>query len=1031
MAFLFLVLFLIEPNPTCAADQVPHDTGVGPASFCDNPNKAGIMIDTHHGDYANAANLVGKGGWIVELAFPATGTILQEHLAAYPDRNMVVWGMPGLGTKADADGWCATLGELNTNGKKVFFKPWNTANSTDPKDTYAVKGTPKQVADYQNYLYSCLSESGLLNNKVVLLSPVLITGSVATYPYKDYFNAIKNPDQKKYVGRSLYDVWSAGTACTASGNQDNACKTGDFLEDVGGEYTFAVEGGVANPEINYRDEEMAALVKKMSEPCTKTPGSWVCDDSFIMGAMYANDPDTYGEKWRIWNNGPKTMAAYQILRKNGCVTPVSNLDAAKFAKWFNRIKSTLVKCDGFGYSSKAELCTAPPGLGEANEAEFPPLGSLQSCPQEIPVLSGESGAVCGIEPSEEPAPCKDPSLIGTTREWSKENWCSGGTALIRFCYPSSIEEYKAKGSYDCGGGPEKLHDYGRFVVHACFDGINHKPEENNSYQAWLKFQNSCLGIKTAKPTVKDINMESAKKDLGMCLGMFQQSLKERKDKDGKELEENQLPACIPTTYANRPYPENDTRAQCVSECSPPIDITQDLRLISIEGCYKANGSTCHASIKIQNTVFTLPFAKNLADYYAGTLNGESMWDHEDEFKELLSAMAKGPKDPKYQEAMNAIGVAGKLIPLEKRDQLKCNFLKEVKDKKAKIEKEMESGGYVDADKQTNTKYVWWGRENPDDKNSPFKIKGFKILGKEIFDIPCAPSIKDQSARNAYNAQWGTVWAAVPLFGNEDAQGEIQFVSPSLFSVDPIKVSVPEVNRLNSVTAFIQKMVVPRKIRDKISEPETYGKTITFKSDEENRACKPTPTWDSYEYSGVTYDRAVLCKINPVPSPGEPDSQVCVLEPNGVINCQRQEKLVNAPNPAHFTVDQKPDTTVQVRTIFPGLYDIAEQTIAPAAGLLRIFKPNFVAQYRDTSAGHQTGEDEFEKAFEPVPAQSDTIKYEVTGSNTLDLVPKEEGWKIFFYKLGGSFIARNLILNLLWPAPLKESASDATKVQTPH
>lgn len=968
------IIWMSKPSPVQAISSCSSPTS--------NANKAGIMIDTHHGDYAQAANLVGAGGWVVELAFPDTGLTLQNHLTQNPNTNMVIWGMPGEGTKADADGWCATLGKLDTGGKKVYFKPWNTANSTDPNDTYAVKGTPQQVADYQNNLYSCLSESGLLNNKVVLLSPVLITGSDVSYPYQQYFDAIKNTEEKKYVGRSLYDVWTGGAACTAPGIQDNACKTSDFAKSVGGQYTFAVEGGVANPTTDYKDDEMAALINKMADP--NVPGSWVSDPSFIMGAMYANDPDTYGDKWNIWKNGPKTRAAYANLRTNGCVSNIENQSEIdkNFATWFETIRTLIVPCDNFGYSSKKELCDAPPNVGQVKSGEFPPLGTLQSCPAELPVVGkldtppgGEIGR-CSVPVLPEPEMCKNPPALNDDNK--RNAFCSndggnnpGGIAV--WCYPESCAEIARRG-LGCAKDRYAYHPgqnfgCGKAIVGVCLD--NGGSEQAHALAMSVK---TCSG----KPY-----------DIGRCSGYYEHIGRVQSPTAVDTF--NGLPACVPTTYANKPYPNKNVQAQCVSECSEPLDIVQNVSLTAIGNCNKVNGGTCNAKIKIQEKTFTLPIAKNLADYFAGTLDaGESAPD----------VLKKAYQNP--QTMLSQAGVAKKLLPNEIQDQLKCQFLKDTVNRMARHQ---------------NTKYAFTQNGAP----QVFRIDGIPITQFASLGLPpyfdrspasdCTRKPASQSDINdwAIDSSYGAAWKDVPLFSNEDAQGEIQFVSPSLFSIEPVQVSIPEVNRLNAATAMLQSILVPSGLQALKQPPQTYGKTISFNNKDTN-VCKPTPVWANY-YPGADYERAVVCKISPAPVPGGPDSQVCVLEPNGVINCQRQD-----PTLTREVVDQDPDTKVQVRTIFPGFFDIAEQTISQFTGLLRIFKPTIVKQSvasgRDIT--RQEAADDFESHFAPTPVTSDPIHYEVTVSNTLQLKPKDDGWRIFFYKLGGVWNARNFVLDLLNP-----------------
>lgn len=611
-------------------------------------------------------------------------------------------------------------------------------------------------------------------------------------------------------------------------------------------------------------------------------------------------------------------------------------------------------------------------------ARYPPLGTLEACPKEIPVIANGSktGSVptpqglCNIEPAEEPASCKN---LEAARK--SQDFCSREES--GYCYPESCSNMNdSDGKFgglcnknDCGGDW-----FGRIVKAAC---LANKGEDNPWYQSWVAYQAICIN-KTRGPTNEDIfKIGSDKRVIEACLGYYL-SKNPPKPKNVKPLSPNNLPACIPTTK---------TAGQCVSECSEPIDLTQKLIMTPSKDCYRTASGSCTAEIKIKEKSFTIPIAKDLADYFGGTLDGEL--SSKEQFATLSAAIRNGPRDPNFAQAQIAAGVVRKLMPPEVQDARRCEFIEYVKNQKKKIETDLADGKYDDTDRQTNTKYVWL--ENG-------KLKVFEIFGKVVTEIPCRSEIKDKGERDSFDSTWGRIWPAVPLYSNDEAAGEIKFISPSLFTIQPINVSIPEVSKLNSVSNDIQRMLIPAFMIAKPELPKTYGKEIVIKQQAQN-VCQPKPVWSNY-YAGDDFERAVICKINPPPISGGADSKMCTLGPDGVINCQRDEPLEGS---ASKVFDGEKDTKVQVRTVFPHLLEISDQTISMIKGLFQIFRPFTTDPKLD-----------FAKVYQPVAAQSQPINYEITKSKGLSLHQKEGGWKIFFYNLGGAWNARNFVLRLINP-----------------
>lgn len=427
------------------------------------------------------------------------------------------------------------------------------------------------------------------------------------------------------------------------------------------------------------------------------------------------------------------------------------------------------------------------------------------------------------------------------------------------------------------------------------------------------------------------------------------------------------PQEIPTNSENSCVPTFNSSATCVSECSPPVQFSESL-YISGGGCLSGR---CSAQIGIQdqNRVQQtfLPFAGSLADYFAGVI------DAEHQSPEQLDRLQQDLRSKVYpEEAFNLAGVAVKLTPTEVQDQLKCKFINYVKQK-------ITSGA--------NTKYA-----------------NFMVYDKKITDLfgLCRATTTDKAA---FDQKWGKYWFAIPLFPNDEAQGKIEFVSPSLFSIDPINVSLPELGRLAAATKLIQSALVPpeaiAKRSDDISKkPEsslpTFGGMVTPLIS--NVACTPTPEWKTFGYEGVAYDRGVTCNTEILE--GTPDSKICTVGPYGELRCGRQNQPGMVAGKTYNA-----EQTVQVRTVFPYLFDIADQTITPATGLLRIFKPE-----------DEVGAKLFEQNFAPIPASIADVHYFVVNANGLgiDDTNNKNGWQLFFYKLGGLVNARNFVVKLLSP-----------------
>ncbi len=674
---------------------------------------------------------------------------------------------------------------------------------------------------------------------------------------------------------------------------------------------------------------------------------------------------------------------------------------------------------------------------KAGVPAYPPLGSVQVCPPEIAVDSRfgqetQTGGSCKINRAQIE---KLLYLCSHPAEAKKDpNFCSNGLAnpiSINWC-PTKYASDLAKGEA-CGDGKDETRvkrATGQALDKICNSKFN--PEDpGNTIWSFVRCQSPVPPdqvhyVSYCQAYYKNNNLEDTNS---------QQSASETK---------NGLPACVPTF---------NSKARCVSECGQPIKMDENLQIgqitTTLGNCLA--DSKCRAQIAVKdqqgNNSFAIPFVAKLADYFTGVL------DSEHKSKESLDELQKQLRDKTFQQEaseklLNQAGVAKKLFPEDVQDKLKCDFIQYVKDKK---------------NAKQNTKYI-------EKINGELTGKEFTVFDKKITEISCPPEKNDIDLYTVWETNFSRYWVAVPLFPNDESQGEIQFISPTVFGTlanesitdqsgngpfGPVHVSIPEIQRLALATNAIQKALVPdtqiayRESLVNSTDPlvlqenlPTYGKTIDPKTYTGiTNACAPKD-WNNFynNSSQIVYDatknlridgsnhdadhlkvlgqvpgetksggalteysRAVSCDISNLP--GSPDSQICTVGPFGELKCSVQDQP-GGKYQAGQKVNQS--ETVQVRTVFPHLFDIAEQTIGRTTGLLRLYKP----------MAEQNGqEDEFEKAFDPIPASIDNVYYYLPTSNGLsidDSQHKESGWELYFYKLGGLWNARKFLLDMLNP-----------------
>jgi hypothetical protein len=501
-----------------------------------------------------------------------------------------------------------------------------------------------------------------------------------------------------------------------------------------------------------------------------------------------------------------------------------------------------------------------------------------------------------------------------------------------------------------------------------------------------------------------------------------------------------LPVCVPTA-------DKTQAGRCTSACGDKLTISESLGFNILNNC--ATG-TCKATVKIDPTTpLYAPLAKNLADYFAGSLDAGAVAEGtitKERLKELQKALATGAvTEADYAtlaDSFDQAGVARKLLPLELQDQLKCQFIKYVNNK---------------IDNKQNTKYKY----NVDGKETYFEIDGVSVRDYKLppyFDpdnkkydpadinVGCKISQYDPLKLPAWlGSPSGLAWNDVPLFDNDEAQGKIEFVSGGVFTneLNPIQTSIPDIRRLNSATNVIQEALLPIETslppdeRPAAITPQSRFLTIgpEIRPKLVLNACTKTPDlkklYDDYDLKQTENAKKGLVSQIYYPEPGTPSyvlgveclqnggnlpkdtaslSKVCSVGPEGQINCFQQLPPDELPDNGRKDF---PDIPVQTRNVTPYLFDAYLQTIDQGRGVLRIFQPYAIKEAGANKLDQFRANEEFEKNFLPLPAESNKIKY-LLNSNTGVTLKQEDGWKLLFDKLGGIYTAKQFVLQLLKP-----------------
>jgi hypothetical protein len=682
--------------------------------------------------------------------------------------------------------------------------------------------------------------------------------------------------------------------------------------------------------------------------------------------------------------------------------------------------------------------------GFQKQAYYPPLGSLQECPVEYPTVGTVTLKTDG-KTNPPPGSCTiDTAMVKSLldvcahpEKGVPKDFCANGFGnpmSINWC-PGQYKDILAAANETQHFCPNADEQQIKRAVGEDYERLCHAPDNpddpgNMIYEAINQCKREYLPdfqkhvVDFCQAEKRGFNLEPTNQTTPPPAG----------------TQVPLLPVCVPTA-------DKTQAGRCTSACGDKLTISESLGFNILNNC--ATG-TCKATVKIDPTTpLYAPLAKNLADYFAGSLDAGAVAEGtitKERLKELQKALATGAvTEADYAtlaDSFDQAGVARKLLPLELQDQLKCQFIKYVNNK---------------IDNKQNTKYKY----NVDGKETYFEIDGVSVRDYKLppyFDpdnkkydpadinVGCKISQYDPLKLPAWlGSPSGLAWNDVPLFDNDEAQGKIEFVSGGVFTneLNPIQTSIPDIRRLNSATNVIQEALLPIETslppdeRPAAITPQSRFLTIgpEIRPKLVLNACTKTPDlkklYDDYDLKQTENAKKGLVSQIYYPEPGTPSyvlgveclqnggnlpkdtaslSKVCSVGPEGQINCFQQLPPDELPDNGRKDF---PDIPVQTRNVTPYLFDAYLQTIDQGRGVLRIFQPYAIKEAGANKLDQFRANEEFEKNFLPLPAESNKIKY-LLNSNTGVTLKQEDGWKLLFDKLGGIYTAKQFVLQLLKP-----------------
>ncbi len=328
-------------------------------------NKCGVNVGPYYDQVDKVKNMTKEGGWIVVL-----GTLgdCPNYSNVFGKGLNVVLRAYNAGQDFDesqAHAWVATLGQLDTKNQKVYFMPWNEPNQKGEASNF---NSATLSYEYVQKLKSLLDEAGLLNTKVVLLSPMVNKTHPNFMPGANpyFFSSI---DKTKYYelanGNSIneYD-WATGEnnyqPCSSAPPTNN-CKYKEIGIPTSRPF-YALESGVVNSCSGppcYRDHELRQMLDASWQV-------WKNDPLFKMFAIFSYDPHknepgalAVRKNWDIFS-ASAVKSFYSAQCSAGGVDAISGFDQTKFDQWLNNNQDKLVKCNdqcGFAPKDRPGLCS--------------------------------------------------------------------------------------------------------------------------------------------------------------------------------------------------------------------------------------------------------------------------------------------------------------------------------------------------------------------------------------------------------------------------------------------------------------------------------------------------------------------------------------------------------------------------------------------------------------------------------------------------------------------------------------------------
>lgn len=340
------------------------------------PNKIGINIAAHLERFDDAAKAVGPGGWVTIMPQSLSPEVLQPLFDAHPEVNIIIRThypatvpYPG-----EATSLAASLGSINTHGRKIFIMPWNEpnmarecggiGNELNSSDTACAQ----MVVNYTNALFSELSSTGLLHNKIEILSPMI---NQSAPNFIAFVNALGGADYfKRFYGISM-NLYNFQKGCL--GNDPlcnpnpllNPIKYRDVLKILGveGMKVFGVETGIVDQDYQICPPNVTDCpiydAAKMFNFLTQAYETWLKDPNFIMASPLAYNPEIWEHPMWLWGSVVEEFIKFlQDLSSHPIYGDLSEEILRLFEEWLKeKLRlGELVICPDGSYAPSLDLC---------------------------------------------------------------------------------------------------------------------------------------------------------------------------------------------------------------------------------------------------------------------------------------------------------------------------------------------------------------------------------------------------------------------------------------------------------------------------------------------------------------------------------------------------------------------------------------------------------------------------------------------------------------------------------------------------